>query len=243
MDILKSNINNLTHLWKIVSSSFQTYFEKDNYSYCYIHNSQWPNRIWTNTQLNAMVLNDIANEIKTNQSNINFSFFNTANPLDNELLKSLQFTEIGIQYGMSKPLDKKYELNNKLAFLKVEGKEEIQQWCKAFEKSFNYQISEETLARNFNKTDFYLIYSEGDIAGTIILHLTKDIAGIHALGIIPEMRSKGIAREAMKKIINISIGLNAKHTVLQASEMARKMYESMGFTTQFSMHNYQLNTK
>lgn len=243
MDITKSNINNLAHLWKTASSSFQTYFEQEEYSYCFIPNSQWPNRIWTNSKINNNILQKIADEIETNDNEIIFSFFNANSLLNAELINGLPFTEKSVQYGMSMVLGNKYNLNNRLIFAKVESNQEILEWCNAFESSFNYKISKETLQNNVHKTDFYLIYFNGNIAGTIMLHLTDDIAGIHSLGIIPEMRAKGIARDAMKKILNISIDRKARYAVLQASEMAKKMYESMGFTTQFTMHNYQLNTK
>lgn len=243
MDIIKSNIYNLTHLWKTVSNTFQSYFEADEYSYCYITNSQWPNRIWVNSELNKSVLKRISKVIENNNADIKFSYFERNSPSDLNLISDFQFTENSIQYGMSTILENKYEISNRIKFKKVEHKNEIREWCNAFENSFNYKISEVTLQQNINKTDFFLIYSEGNIAGTILLHLTDDVAGIHALGIIPEMRAKGIAREAMKKILNISVERKARYAVLQASEMAKKMYENMGFKTQFTMHNFQLKTK
>ena len=51
MNNYEPNINNLTALWKVVSSFFPNNFN-DQYLECaYIEDSQWPNRIWAKKPL------------------------------------------------------------------------------------------------------------------------------------------------------------------------------------------------
>lgn len=145
-----------------------------------------------------------------------------------------------MQYGMSLELKNNFKPSKDLRLKKAETTNEIGLWCKAFKQAFNYSISEPTLEKTKNTIPYFLVYDNKDLVGTIILYITGNTAGVHSLGIIPEMRKKGYATEIMYQILNQAIKENAKTATLQASEMAKNMYSGMGFSTDFLMHNYQL---
>lgn len=94
-----------------------------------------------------------------------------------------------------------------------------------------------------DKIKYYLIYDKKTVVGTTILHHTNNIAGIHSLGILQDMRGKGYAKEIMHFILNEAIKKGATLATLQASSIAKKMYEKIGFKTDFTMNNYKLKTQ
>jgi N-acetylglutamate synthase-like GNAT family acetyltransferase len=141
---------------------------------------------------------------------------------------------------MSIQLREPFVSSNRLNFRKVSTDKDIRQWCASFQQSFNYQISEETLEKSVDQISYFNIFFENQIAGTLILHVTNNVAGIHSLGIVPQWRGHGFAKEAMYFTLNKAIELKANYATLQASEMARSMYKNLGFSENFIMRNYQI---
>lgn len=240
MDSIKSNINNLTSLWKSATVPFQTYSEGEGFGYCYIKNSQWPNRIWTKQKLTIEILNSIMETINQSPEHLTFSYFDDGNTDAVELILGNGFTENFIQYGMSLKPHQLLDTSSDLNFLQVKKRDEITLWCQSFEKAFGYQIDPETVESSLNKIDYFLIDTTDGIVGTIILYQTGEVSGIHSLGVIPEKRGKGYAKSAMHLALNLFYNQGVKLVALQASEMARTMYEKLGFTTEFIMRNYSL---
>ena len=74
----------------------------------------------------------------------------------------------------------------------------------------------------------------------MLYHNNPEVVGIHSMGIIPEMRRRGIGEKVLKEILNISVEQGFKYATLQASMAAKPLYKKYGFTTQFKMSNYQL---
>ncbi|WP_348747712.1 GNAT family N-acetyltransferase [Tenacibaculum sp. 190524A02b] len=136
---------------------------------------------------------------------------------------------------------KKYQFHNPLNFIQVHNKEEAILWSDTFYQAFNYIISVETLLKTLKDIQYFLVFNEEEIIGTVVLFNTYKIAGIHSLGIIPSQRNKGFASKIMKEIINLAIDKNMDTAILQASEMAKNMYLNLGFTFDFLMENYLLN--
>jgi ribosomal protein S18 acetylase RimI-like enzyme len=244
MDKVKANIENLTSLWKTASEHFQTYYEGDGFAHSSIPDSQWPNRVWT-TQKDLKV--PLANIIEIMDKNgLVLSYFDlptSNNRKEIALMEDKGLSEKGVQHGMAIQLDQSFDKPTRLSFQMIKNAAEVKPWCNAFKQSFGYEISEETLYTTYQKIDYFNVYYQNKVIGTIILYITNGVAGIHSLGIIPEMRGKGFAREAMHFILNLAIEKEATVATLQASGMAKSMYESLGFYTQFIMRNYQFKDK
>lgn len=241
MDIIQLNINNLISLWKTVCNPFNSYNETGNIHYCLIPNAKWPNRIWTTDELTDDQLLKIAEIITLNETELTFSYFDKiVNGQENSFAISHNFKSKSIQYGMSLHLTRLFKTSMNLTFKNVKNEKDSKIWCEAFELAFGYKISEETVNKSYSKINYTIVLHENEVVGTVILYLTNHIAGIHSLGIIPEMRGKGYAQEIMYSVLNNSLNSGALFATLQASEMARNMYQKMGFSTQFIMRNFQL---
>jgi len=243
MTNLKSNILNLTSLWKSATQPFNTYNEDEHIGYCFIPNSQWPNKIWLKSEHNVDTLNEIKLLLKSELDNLTFSYFDLNSSKKNIIFEYQGFEETSLQYGMCLTLKEKIKVSKQLMFQLVTNTDYSKKWSYSFQEAFGYHISEETINKTFHNINYYLIYDQEQIIGTVISHQTKSTIGIHSLGIIPNMRGKGYATQIMYHLINKGIEQGCNLATLQASKMAKSMYEKMGFTTEFIMRNYKLKTQ
>ncbi len=240
MDLTQANIQNLTSLWKRATEPFETYFEAETYAYAYIPDSQWPNKIWSLQPTVGNSLPEMARVMKTSPTAMSLAFFDRPGHRETGEFIQSGFSLKSIQYGMSLELDRPFDAPSRLLLREVRDEEGIRLWSRTFQEAFGYKIDKTTLERSLDTIVYLNIFYQDEMAGTLILHKTEGVMGIHSLGVIPRMRGKGIAREAMHFALNHAIAAKAKAATLQASEMAKTMYEKLGFTTQFIMRNYQL---
>ncbi|MHA7842441.1 MAG: GNAT family N-acetyltransferase [Winogradskyella sp.] len=244
MTTRQRNISNLIDLWKNATQPFNTYNEDEFIGYCFISNSQWPNKIWLKETHNISILNDISLLLKSRLDNLTFSYFDKDSDRVNLIFDYYGFDQVSSQHGMSLVLKELPLFKTKipLKFELVTDSNKSGIWSKTFELSFGYKISEETINKTFQKTNYYNIYFNNEIAGTVICHKTSKTLGVHSLGIIPTMRGKGLATQIMYNILNEAKVNGSELATLQASQMAKSMYEKMGFKTDFLMRNYKLKT-
>ncbi|MBJ6367035.1 GNAT family N-acetyltransferase [Snuella sedimenti] len=236
MNNTQLNINNLTQLWQVAGQSFKSYFKEASIYYIYITNSEWPNRIWTDASISEDIVHSIQSKMDGNAT-LTFSYFNdkkTKSPLVDYKCFSLK----SVQYGMSLTLKGKFMTQIPLEFKRVTNKSSAQKWHKTFYEAFNYNISTETIIKTKNDIQYVLVYHKKAIIGTVLLFTTNHVIGIHSLGIRPKHRKKGYANEIMHQVLNMAIDQKVSIATLQASEMAKGMYEKMGFTIDFLMENY-----
>ncbi|WP_375563276.1 GNAT family N-acetyltransferase [Bernardetia sp. OM2101] len=242
MNTIQENIANLTSLWITASSFFKGHYVQDEINSCYVLDSQWPNKIWLNNEDEIKIedLSKITELINLNSSKLTFSYFDKKPSNDNDLIINNGFTKKGRQYGMSLELNHLFDVSIPLTLKKVVNSVDAKIWCTTFEKCFGYLISEETLNKTYHKINYFIIYSQDEVVGTILLHFTRKTVGIHSLGILPVMRGKGFANQIMYQVLNESISLGMSLATLQASEMAKKMYQQIGFSIEFLIQHYQL---
>ncbi|MCK0107899.1 GNAT family N-acetyltransferase [Flavobacteriaceae bacterium S0825] len=243
MNTIQSNIINLTSLWRSATQPFNTYNEDKNIGYCFIPNSQWPNKIWLKKEHNPEILNEIKLLLKSELDGLTFTYFDLGTNGENKIFDYHDFDETSIQFGMSLKLSKKVKISKQLKFKLVTNINDSQIWSQSFYKAFGYIISEETLNKTFHHINYYLIYDQENIIGTVISHQTNSTIGIHSLGILPNMRGNGYATQIMHQLLNNGLEQGCNLATLQASKMAKSMYEKMGFTTELIMRNYKLKTQ
>ncbi|WP_437824222.1 GNAT family N-acetyltransferase [Tenacibaculum mesophilum] len=241
MKKIASNINNLTSLWKTAATPYQGYHKETSFESAYIQNAQWPNRIWTNLSPSKNQLKEVQQQMLGEDKYFTFSLF-TLSSQENNMELDAKIKLKSTQYGMSLELKEKFETQRQIDFKRVKNKEEAGIWSNAFFKAFNYEISTVTILKTKETIPYYLVYFEQELVGTIILYTTNTIAGLHSLGIIPEKRKQGFATEIMRHTLNKAIDQNLSLATLQASEMAKEMYLKLGFSLDFLMENYILNT-
>lgn len=242
MNTIQANITNLTSLWTTTSSIFKTHDVQHNISYGYIQNSQWPNKIWLNNdaELKSEDLSKISELINLNSSMLIFSYFDTNGDKNNDLITRNGFIKRGVQYGMNLYLNDLFEVSTPLILKKVTNSVDAKTWSTTFEQCFGYLISEETLNKTYHKINYFTVYSQDELVGTVLLHFTEKVVGIHSLGILPTKRGKGFANQIMSQVLNESIRLGMNLATLQASSMAKKMYQRIGFSEDFLVQHYQL---
>lgn len=237
MNLISANTNNLIALWKQAATPFQSCFEKKELGYCFIENSQWPNRVWLKEALNEENLSRISQLIDKHQQ-LSFSYFDTTNGAQQNRLKDTHFSEKSVQYGMALKLEQVDQPSSRISLERVQSKAAISSWCRVFKQAFNYEISEETLEKTIELIPYFNVVYKQQVAGSLLLYKTGPVTGVHSLGIIPEARGKGLAHEAMNSALNLARNWQSEYVTLQASPMAKRMYENFGFTTQFIMRNY-----
>ncbi len=238
MNTIQLNIKNLTHLWATAGQSFQNYIEAQPIYISKIDGSQWPNRIWTNALLSEESIEKIISTMQTHDG-LTFSYFNTTST-QHPLLTGNSFMLKSLQYGMSMELTDKFETQKSITLKKVTNKTDSVLWSKAFYNAFNYHISPEVVLKTIHVVPYFIAFYKNECIGTVILHVTNNVLGIHSLGIIPKQRKQGFALEIMHHAINNAINHNLSIVILQASQMAKDMYQKIGFSIDFLMENYQL---
>lgn len=235
MNLKEKNLENILSLWTMVNTPFDTNYNKEHYSYCYLPFSDWPNRLWS-WNYTPEVLDDAINEMRNGKESLKISSWEDNHDLFLSRGLELRFQ----QTAMSLQLKERPVYEKRLRLLKVANQEQARQWVDTFAVPFGYRIHEDVVSHSCDKVPFYLVFLENALIGTALLHIEDGIAGIHSVGIIPEVRRQGYAEEIMKMLIDIAIDSNASHCVLQASAMGQGIYTRMGFTADFLFTHYVL---
>ncbi len=242
INIIKANINNLTSLWKEVANVSDTCYLSDDFNYCRIKKSDWPNRLWftkTITKGSLVAAKDI---VSSSKETLTIPYWEIDNSASNGMLKIAGFKEKSEQVGMSLKLSSHYKTHFRLHFERIANPEQAKMWAELYPNAFGYSISEEIIRKSYGIVEYYLASRYGEPVGTAMVYQTGDIAGIHGVGVSPEMRRQGFAEEIMMFALNRSIDLKASHVTLQASAMGKGLYDKLGFKENFNIKNYILET-
>ena len=239
INLIEDNLNNLTGMWKTVSSSFLSYHTTPLFEYSKVENSGWPNKLWFRKDISK---NDIDEITKTMQANseLAFAYWDIYGTKSYEILDAYGFSLKSEQVAMALKLDQKFTLQNNLSFKRVSTEQDAKIWADLYPHAFGYVISKEILIQNYDNVHFYLVSLNAQPIGTFMLFQTQNTIGIHGVGVIPEMRRKGFAEEIMKYALNLSIDLNGDYSQLQASAMGKDIYTRLGFEDLFVIKNYVL---
>ncbi len=238
-NLIEANIDNLTSLWKVAGIPFHACFSELHFDYCFIENSEWPNRLWLHQDLKQETISIIKERVASIPSQLTIPYFDLYNSNSNKFLESGGFTKQFEQVGMSLKLDNLLEVENDLSIQLVSNESESIVWSKLFERAFGYKIHHEILLKTHEEIDYYIAYHHDQVVGTAMAYKTNDVMGVHSVGIPPEMRRKGYANRIMKLLINLAIGNTCNHMVLQASEMGKNLYLKLGFQEDFIIKNYR----
>lgn len=239
INLIKDNIDNLTTLWKTVASPLLSYHKNDFLEFSLIKNSGWPNRLWFRNDITKEDLPLILETIEKNPGLV-VPYWDIFGSRSNGIFEKNGFEIRNQLTAMALKLDEKFPLLNNLSFKRVLNEQDAKTWSDIYPLSFNYVISKETLVHNYENAKFYLVHFEGKPIGTLTLFQTDNIMGIHGVGVIPEMRKKGLAEEIMKFAINEAIEADCEYAQLQASALGKGIYTRLGFQDLFTITNYQL---
>ncbi|MEC5148335.1 GNAT family N-acetyltransferase [Chitinophaga sp. 212800010-3] len=235
-NITDLNIENLTSLWKIAGTPFNAYTEQAAFSYCSVPGLDWPNRLWFHQRITRDELELALQTVGTGRWVVpHWDIYDQA---ADDIFVACGGEKGFEQAGMSLLLKRPFTGQYTLSFRQVLTPEDAAAWATVYPQAFNYRIDASILERTWHHLRFYLAFFENTPIGTGILHCQNGIAGIHGIGVIPEMRRRGFANEIMVYILNEAIALEATHATLQASQMGKGIYVEMGFEEQFQIRNY-----
>lgn len=240
MNLIKENIDNLTHLWQIVGLRANAFTSLKDFNYCQVHYSDWPNRLWFKIGINRTNLASATNFLQKTSVLLKIPYWDI---YDNGagLFSEYGFEKTSQQIGMSVKLSRQYDTNKLVRLESVSNMEQATLWSELFQKAFNYKICDTLVMLSCHDVKYLIAYHQHEAVGTCMLyHNSKEVIGIHSLGIIPEMRRKGYADELFRQVLDRSAKQNFTYATLQASEMAKPMYDKLGFTSDFIMANYEL---
>lgn len=240
-DLVQKNIENLSSLWRTVGEKFHSHTSGPDFDYSVISSSEWPNRLWFHHDIQEKSLEEVKNVLRTMPTRLVIPYWDIYQSHAYELLEANGFEKLFEQVGMSLNLAQAYKEAEGLHVEKVSSEEGALLWESLFKEAFGYNINHTLLLPNDDNISFLLAFYHQKPVGTAILHQTPGaVVGIHAMGIIPEMRRKGFAEQTMHHILNQSIEQGYKYATLQASLMGKGLYLKLGFEEQFIMKNYVL---
>lgn len=241
-EIANHNMQNLLSIWKEVTEQHYTYIEKDFYHYAYAEGSNWPNRLWFTPSFTSSNISDIKKNVFTHFPDLIIPHWNISNPEEYKILEQEGFELLFTQIAMALKLNEFIHKKNEISLTRLENTPQATQWSELFKKSFGYSIPPQILEKSCHSISYYLVNYKNEEVGTVLLHPTDKILGVHALGITKEWRRKGIAEQVMEYVINDAIKKGFEHMTLQASDMGKGLYEKLGFEEQFTIRNYKMSS-
>ena len=240
MNLINANIDNITQLWTTVGMKTATFHSEKNIEYCTINDSEWPNRLWFTGSFNVSIIERAREILLRSKVPMKVSSWHNSDFSD-ELFVQYNFAQISEQTGMSVKLTSEYESDPGIELRKVSTQQQATLWAELFIHSFGYKISQKVIVQSSAEVNYFVCYCNNSPVGVCLLyHNNSQIIGIHAMGIIPEMRRRGFAEEILRKILTNSKYLGFSYAVLQASKTGKPLYHKYGFTEEFTMKNYQL---
>lgn len=240
MNIIEYNINNLTSLWKTVSQPFNSYFTENGFNYSLIKDSEWPNRLWLNEDIDQDKIVLIKEKLASISTSLIIPYWDIYKSNSFKILEENNFKLKFEQIAMSLKINHSFCKLNDFKLIKVSTQKSAKLWSIIFKKSFGYLINPKLITKTYKHINYYIAFHKSEAIGTGILHTTNRISGIHSVGIVPKQRRKGYAEEIMKILINKSIKKNTDYITLQASEMGVGLYLKLGFKEDFRIKNYTL---
>lgn len=240
MNNIIANIKNLTSLWQTVCKPSNSNFREQDFNYSLIKNSEWPNRLWFDKEINNNTIVLAKEKISLISTDLTIAYWDIYNSDSFKMLEENGFMLKFEQTGMFLKRNHLFSELGNLTLKKVNTENETIKWSELFFKSFGYFINPILLTSSLKNISYYIAYNENEAVGTAILHTTNNISGIHSLGILPEQRRKGYAEQIMKLLINQSIKTDSNYMTLQSSNMGKGLYLKLGFEEQFTIKNYVL---
>jgi len=256
MRLHEANLTNLVTLWKKYGSQ-----QISSASILELHtNTHWPHRCWFdwNTSLDEETLQPVGDyDINTLLKDVSESAIVPVWPKTNETsgdrwgsffeqqLKDNHWRCAFNQAAMCLDLkDAPAYSEKKLAGFEVKrihALEDVTEWIDIGNDAFAYVIDRPVIERLVNQKDIQLLLGclDGNAVASGLLFKTGDIIGIHQVGVRSALQGKGIAKAFMKELLVACQRWSGRYVVLQASEVGRPLYDSLGFKFQFLIKNYQ----
>lgn len=239
MELIKENLDNLISLWKVAGLNAGRYVQNGQFELSLAENSDWPNRLWFKKKVIPESISRTIEMLGEKQLEVTIPVWDPNLKDIPSVLNNLGFKEKFTQVGMSIRLNHVFNGEGTINLTKVSNELSARLWSELFRKAFGYSISQDVIMKTKEEITFLIGFYGDKPVGTSVLYQHKpSMAGIHSMGIIPEMRRKGFAEEILKQQLKMAATSGAEYATLQASEMGKGLYLKLGFQEQFIMRNY-----
>jgi ribosomal protein S18 acetylase RimI-like enzyme len=239
--IKQLNIDNLTRLWKQMGLREPHDYSLQQLNVC----ANWPHRHWLDwgTQIKAPeAVRDFAERVPETAI-IPVWDSNPEHPAAFEkalIASDLEATFSQTAMALAMPTES-VAPSIELEVTEIAGGEELDHWVRIGSAAFGYQINPSAI-RNVLKCEnaqVLLARLQGKPVATGLLFETAPVIGIHQVGVDPNYQGQGIALALMQILIERCRVRGGEAITLQASVVGKPLYDRLGFTSLFTIRNYQ----
>ncbi|PST83413.1 hypothetical protein C7T94_12665 [Pedobacter yulinensis] len=238
-DLINASIANLTTLWKAAAAPQQGYFPGNDFDYCLVPGSDWPNKLWFSENIQTGTLERARIVCLSLAANMTVPVWQTA-ATPTQMFADAGFRLRFEQIGMSMQPDHRPQSKTQLRFERATTPAQFTAWTAIYPQAFGYGINHSVLEGAFRTIGFYLAFCGEVPVGTAMVCQTGKIFGVHGVGIVPDMRRRGFAAEIMEFLLDLAFESRAELVTLQASAMGRELYTKLGFQEDFILRTYSL---
>jgi Acetyltransferase (GNAT) family. len=220
----------------------------NNFSWVNAHPACWPNYIF-----NTNFKSDTSNEIITEANNLITQkivppFWITVSDMKSQsfqtYLTGFNFRQVMQWPGMAISLVNLGDvpLLQGLEIRVVDDVENLKDWIRITEIClFNGKYQNQTMFANMmrnKKTRFVLGYYNGIPVATLLSYINNGIAGYFMVSTMPECRNKGISKSILHMGLSIAREEGCWLGTLQANQMSKNLYLSLGFKEYCTFDSY-----
>ncbi|MBU2913577.1 GNAT family N-acetyltransferase [Reichenbachiella agariperforans] len=238
--MIHQNIHNLTSLWTEAGRFKSSFVSSSRFNHVACDDLQWPNRLWFHDDLDQESLEQAKEHVFAESPNLIVPYWDIYGSDSEQLLAQNGFVKLFEQTGMSLKLHEPYEEQIDLKITRVSTREEAITWSKLFFAAFGYEIHPDLIMHTHVEINYYIAHYQTQAIGTAITYQTGEVTGIHAMGIAPAGRRKGLANQLMNQLLHLATEDKSQYVTLQASEMGKGLYLKLGFAEEFKIKNYRL---
>lgn len=224
MNLLTSNIDNLTRLWQVYG----------HYSQGGLHvNTDWPRKIWLADPSSDFTITDLKTIAKYD-SNYTVALCPQTNT---EKVKSYLSLDRASQLHFMSLMMSGYSpctqssANFALKRLSSTDRQQIETFVDLCSRGFGYEISLEVMRRaaRFSEVFLYLLYENDIPVATALTYVKNGVCGIYQVSVPHIYRGKGYAKSMMVMLLNEIKQSDVEIATLQASKMGLGLYVNLGF--------------
>ncbi|MFT6946602.1 MAG: ribosomal protein S18 acetylase RimI-like enzyme [Vicingaceae bacterium] len=232
-------IENLYEFWSYIGIKTGRLTETKGYKSVSMANSDWPNRIFSISNKQALLAEAIAlsqaellpNGITTTKSNY----------LENNSDVQLLFRQRNMALDLQKIDDNFNRCEN---IFQVKSKEDALLFAKIASEAFGYRVEGNT-ANLVNQDPlkikiFNYIENDECLGCGIVYFDSFNTAGLHMIGTLPKGRGRGIGKKMTEKLLSEAIENGSKYCVLHASLMGESIYKKLGFIGYGELETYSI---
>ncbi|MFW9949254.1 MAG: GNAT family N-acetyltransferase [Candidatus Thorarchaeota archaeon] len=161
------------------------------------------------------------------------------------ILEKIGFKVVYQQTGMAAELSKLGTFDPKIndfTITQITHKTLLTSWIDVVSNVFNIQIDKEMIDFLFSKSNitFFIGNYKNEYVCALILYISSNEAGLHAVSTIPKYRGLGLALKISNTALQYAFNLGIEKATLHASIMGEMVYTKLGFKKYCDIYTYAL---